>query len=85
MSFIIKMPTEVRGNGLHLLARLSTQAYQTRESECTACTMDTNVRAGHFDPILEHMTSTTSAVEEQCWRMLQCWQTQLMMMSGVYL
>ena len=46
MAFIIKSPIEVykvRGNDLHLLARLPTETYGTREPVRIAYTMDTNV------------------------------------------
>ena len=48
MAFIKKSPIEVyqvRGNDLHLLARLPTEAYGTREPVPTAYTMDTHGRA----------------------------------------
>ena len=48
MAFIVKSPIEVyqvKGNYLHLLARLPTEAYGTRELLCIANTMSTHVHA----------------------------------------
>ena len=72
MTFIIKSPIEVyqvRGNDLHLLARLPTEAYGTREPVRIAYTMDTQCRvhAGHFDLIVvldKHDTSYSGTVLE---------------------
>ena len=68
MALIIKSPIEVyQGNDLHLLARLPTEAYGTREPVRIAYTMDTHVYAGHFDLIVvldKHDTSYSGIVLE---------------------
>lgn len=70
VAFILKSPIEVyqvRGNHLHLLATLPTEAYGTREPLHIAYTMDTRVHAGHFDLIMvldKHDTSYSGTVLE---------------------
>ena len=70
MALIIKSPIEVyqvRGNDLHLLARLPTEAYGTIEPVRIAYSMDKHVYAGHFDLIVvldKHDTSYSGTVSD---------------------
>ena len=73
MAFVIKSPIDVyqvRGTDLYLLARLPTEAYGSREPVHIAYTT--------------YLTSMAPSILEQCWRMLSCWETQLMMTSRIY-